>query len=104
MLACVSSAVSLGRCQSARSVCPASFVHAFRRLFSRSRPTSSRHVSRSYCGGPEGSPHSGLSAVARKKTPKIRVNIKASLSKRLREIRQELFGEHGGPELARRLS
>jgi hypothetical protein len=26
------------------------------------------------------------------------------LSKRLREIRQELFGEHGGPELARRLN
>jgi hypothetical protein len=29
--------------------------------------------------------------------------VKASLSRRLREIRQELFGEHGGPELARRL-
>ncbi len=42
--------------------------------------------------------------MARKKTPKIRVNIKAALSRRLREIRQELFGEHGGPELARRLS
>lgn len=42
--------------------------------------------------------------MARKKTPKVRVNIKASLSRRLREIRQELFGEHGGPELARRLS
>jgi Peptidase S24-like len=42
--------------------------------------------------------------VARKKTPKVRVNVKASLSRRLREIRQELFGEHGGPELARRLS
>jgi hypothetical protein len=42
--------------------------------------------------------------VARKKTPKVRVNIKASLSRRLREIRQEIFGEHGGPELARRLS
>jgi hypothetical protein len=42
--------------------------------------------------------------VARKKTPKVRVNIKASLSRRLREIRQELFGEHGGPELARRLN
>jgi transcriptional regulator with XRE-family HTH domain len=41
--------------------------------------------------------------VARKKTPKVRVTIKASLSRRLREIRQELFGEHGGPELARRL-
>jgi hypothetical protein len=42
--------------------------------------------------------------VARKKTPKIRVNVKASLSRRLREVRQELFGEHGGPELARRLN
>jgi hypothetical protein len=42
--------------------------------------------------------------VARKKTPKVRVTIKASLSRRLREIRQELFGEHGGPELARRLN
>lgn len=30
--------------------------------------------------------------------------MKASLSRRLREIRQELFGEHGGPELARRLN
>jgi hypothetical protein len=45
-----------------------------------------------------------LSAVARKKTPKLRVNVKASLSRRLREIRQELFGDHGGPELARRLN
>jgi hypothetical protein len=44
-----------------------------------------------------------LSAVARKKTPKIRVNVKALLSRRLREVRQELFGDHGGPELARRL-
>jgi SOS-response transcriptional repressor LexA len=42
--------------------------------------------------------------VARKKTPKIRVSVKASLSRRLREIRQEIFGEHGGPELARRLN
>lgn len=41
--------------------------------------------------------------MARKKTPKVRVNVKASLSRRLREIRQELFGDHGGPELARRL-
>jgi hypothetical protein len=46
----------------------------------------------------------GSSAVARKKTPKVRVSLKASLSRRLREIRQELFGDHGGPELARRLS
>ena len=42
--------------------------------------------------------------MARKKTPKIRVNVKASLSRRLREIRQEIFGDHGGPELARRLN
>lgn len=42
--------------------------------------------------------------MARKKTPKTRVNVKASLSRRLREIRTELFGEHGGPELARRLN
>ena len=42
--------------------------------------------------------------MARKKTPKTRVNVKASISRRLREVRQELFGEHGGPELARRLN
>jgi SOS-response transcriptional repressor LexA len=42
--------------------------------------------------------------VARKKTTKVRINVKASLSRRLREIRQESFGEHGGPELARRLN
>lgn len=41
--------------------------------------------------------------MARKKTSKIRVNVKASISRRLREVRQDLFGEHGGPELARRL-
>ncbi len=42
--------------------------------------------------------------MARKKTSKLRVNVKASISRRLREVRQELFGEHGGPELARRLN
>lgn len=42
--------------------------------------------------------------MARKKTPTVRVNVKARISSRLREVRQELFGEHGGPELARRLS
>jgi hypothetical protein len=42
--------------------------------------------------------------VARKKTSRVRVNVKASISRRLREVRQELFGEHGGPELARRLN
>lgn len=41
--------------------------------------------------------------MARKKTPTARLHLKASLSRRLREIRQELFGDHGGPELARRL-
>jgi Peptidase S24-like/Bacteriophage CI repressor helix-turn-helix domain len=46
----------------------------------------------------------GLKTVARKKTPKIRVNVKALVSSRLREVRQEMFGEHGGPELARRLN
>ncbi len=51
-----------------------------------------------------GFPCAGLSTVARKKTPKVRVNVKASLSRRLREIRHEIFGEHGGPELARRLN
>jgi hypothetical protein len=42
--------------------------------------------------------------VARKKTSKVRVSVKASISRRLRDVRQELFGEHGGPELARRLN
>ncbi len=42
--------------------------------------------------------------MARKKTSKLRVNIKASLSRRLKEVRQDRFGEHGGPELARRLN
>jgi hypothetical protein len=49
-------------------------------------------------------PRAGACTVARKKTSKVRVNVKASLSRRLREVRQEIFGEHGGPELARRLS
>ena len=38
-----------------------------------------------------------------RKRRKLRVNVKASLSRRLREVRQEIFGDHGGPELARRL-
>jgi SOS-response transcriptional repressor LexA len=42
--------------------------------------------------------------VARKKTSSLRVSVKAQIAGRLREIRQELFGEHGGPELARRLN
>ena len=42
--------------------------------------------------------------MARKKTSKLRVNVKASISRRLRDVRQQLFGEHGGPELARRLN
>jgi hypothetical protein len=32
------------------------------------------------------------------------VNVKSDISRRLREVRHELFGEHGGPELARRLN
>jgi len=49
-------------------------------------------------------PLAGSSNVARKKTPKVRLSVKASVSRRLREIREEIFGEHGGPELARRLN
>jgi hypothetical protein len=49
-------------------------------------------------------PFAGSSKLARKKTPKLRLNVKASVSRRLREIREEIFGEHGGPELARRLN
>ena len=41
--------------------------------------------------------------MARKKTSKVRVDLKQMISNRLREVRQERFGEHGGPELARRL-
>ncbi len=41
--------------------------------------------------------------MARKKTPSAHTKFNADLSLRLREIRKELFGEHGGPELARRL-
>lgn len=42
--------------------------------------------------------------MARKKTTATRVNVKNQLSARLRHVRQEVFGEHGGPELARRLN
>ncbi len=42
--------------------------------------------------------------MARKKTTTVQVNVKAQLSGRLREIRLDLFGDHGGPELARRLN
>ena len=42
--------------------------------------------------------------VARKKTSPSRIQLKSLISDRLREVRQELFGEHGGPELARRLN
>jgi len=41
--------------------------------------------------------------VARKKTSVTRVSVKTLLSGRLKEVRQELFGDHGGPELARRI-
>ena len=42
-----------------------------------------------------------------KSTPPRRgdaTGIRAGIARRLREIRQELFGERGGPELARRLN
>jgi hypothetical protein len=42
-----------------------------------------------------------------KSTPSRRgdtTGIRAGIARRLREIRQELFGERGGPELARRLN
>lgn len=42
--------------------------------------------------------------VARKKTPQTLVDVKAQVSVRLREVRAEMFGEHGGPELARLLN
>jgi len=42
--------------------------------------------------------------MARKKTPVFRLNARAALSSRLREVRHEVFGYHGGPELARLLS
>ncbi|WP_152051116.1 helix-turn-helix domain-containing protein [Tautonia marina] len=42
--------------------------------------------------------------MARKKTSHTRLKLKTVISHRLKEVRQELFGEHGGPELARRLN
>lgn len=41
--------------------------------------------------------------MARKKTSNSKSYLKTQISVRLRQIRLELFGEHGGPELARRL-
>lgn len=41
--------------------------------------------------------------VARKKTSNTKSFVKTQISARLRRVRMELFGEHGGPELARRL-
>ncbi|RLT10180.1 MAG: hypothetical protein DWI24_08950 [Planctomycetota bacterium] len=41
--------------------------------------------------------------VARKRNSNSKSYVKAQISVRLRQIRLELFGEHGGPELARRL-
>jgi hypothetical protein len=32
------------------------------------------------------------------------IGIRADIARRIREIRQELFGDRGGPELARRLN
>lgn len=45
----------------------------------------------------------GLRNMARKRVSSDQVRLKAALSRRVHEIRQELFGERGGPELARRL-
>lgn len=39
--------------------------------------------------------------MARKKTPVVKTVVKGQISGRLRQVRLELFGEHGGPELAR---
>lgn len=41
--------------------------------------------------------------MARKKNPPESVRIKGQLAERLRSIRVELYGERGGPELARQL-
>ena len=41
--------------------------------------------------------------MARKKTTETRLDAKAALSRRLKEIRRELFGEHGAPLLTGRL-
>ncbi len=60
-------------------------------------------MSTTMCSGVRGGSVRGIERCGAQKTPKVRVNVKASLSRRLREVRQELFGEHGGPELARRL-
>ena len=38
--------------------------------------------------------------MARKKTPSDQEYLKFLLSKRLKQVRVELFGEHGGPKLA----
>ena len=55
-------------------------------------------------GPPTGKSRTGIKTPWPEKTSKVRVSVKASLSRRLRDIRQELFGDHGGPELARRLN
>jgi hypothetical protein len=41
--------------------------------------------------------------MARKKNPPESVRIKSQLAERLRSIRTELYGDRGGPELARQL-
>src|SRR4051795_4593594 len=41
--------------------------------------------------------------MARRKTLPVSVQAKFSLAERLRLLRSELYGERGGPELARRL-
>jgi hypothetical protein len=41
--------------------------------------------------------------MARKKNPPESVRLKSQLAERLRALRIELFGDRGGPELARQL-
>src|SRR3954449_1302441 len=41
--------------------------------------------------------------MARKKNPPESVRVKSQLAERLRSVRIELYGERGGPELARQL-
>src|SRR3954451_3334688 len=46
---------------------------------------------------------SGCCLMARKKNPPESVRVKSQLAERLRSVRIELYGERGGPELARQL-
>jgi hypothetical protein len=44
-----------------------------------------------------------VAIMARKKTARAKEDAKNALAERLKEVRAELFGDRGGPELARRL-